>query len=220
MLGRAAANPKVASLSLSPLFGLALIAVPPFQEINPNSDSQRKSYYILTNEPTSLKTFEDFIQSLPDSGTGVRSDQNTYPSIDSQIYLTSLTEDEATVVELHPIVYVSGWRTDSGQESPWDDSFTDDSFADDGFADDGFAGSNSSHRRSAKEAREDRPSALINIFERVPSELAVQMLSQTSRPPRRDIPYLFDPSLGAGSTIFVIDSGFNLRQSVRTMHFT
>jgi hypothetical protein len=59
------------------------------------------SYCISTRSGTDIRQFEAFIKSLPDAGNG---EKIVYPSIDFQVYVTSLTATDLVVVKENLIV--------------------------------------------------------------------------------------------------------------------
>ena len=63
--------------------------------------SEPGSWMFNTRVGTSKKTFDKFIKSLPDKGSGR---QIIYPSMDYQWYVTRMTREEALVVHRAPIV--------------------------------------------------------------------------------------------------------------------
>lgn len=69
----------------------------------PTDPSERLEWLITTAPDTSLKDFQAFIKELPDRGSGR---QITFPTSDNQAYITKMTELEAEIANLDPIVDV------------------------------------------------------------------------------------------------------------------
>jgi hypothetical protein len=166
------------------------------------SSPQRFEYVFVTKEGTPIEQFESFIMTLPDQGNGVRN-KAIEPILRSQLYATQLTVEEAAAIEAMDFI------DDIGRNDPTDDVFAG-----------GVTGSNRTTVQRKK--RDDLPTPQDHFsFERTPSASHLRLLTQVPTQKNPDGTYVmpdkytFDPTLGGGSTIYVIDTGFNKAHDVR-----
>jgi hypothetical protein len=165
------------------------------------SAPQRIEYVLETKSGTSIDRFESFIRTLPDGGKGIRNRELEDPWI-GQLYVTQLTPQEAAEVEAMDIV---------------------DNIGENGIIDDTLAGMGAARTNITvqSEKRADLPTSRDHFsYERTPSADHLRLLTQVPSLKNPDGTYLlperytFDPTLGAGSTIYVIDTGFNSGHAV------
>ena len=142
-------------------------------------------YFFDTHNGTDLSTFQAFIKTLPDAGQG---DQSIVTGVPWQGYSTNLTAEQAQAVANQSFVsYVipnlEGDDSEQGSVIPLEHFLS-------------------------KRAPSD-----INLNERHLSDNHLRIISaqnQRNGQPASTLPnYLFDPSLGQGSTIYIIDTGAN-----------
>jgi hypothetical protein len=162
---------------------------------------QRLEYVFVTKEGTPIDQFEAFIKTLPDQGNGVRN-KDIEPILQSQLYATQLTEEEAAAIEAMDFIETIG------RNDPVEDEFYG-----------SIGGSN--HATMRRKKRDDLPTAQDHFsFERTPSAAHLRLITQVPTHKNPDgtyiVPdkYTFDPTLGAGSTIYVVDTGFNSAHDV------
>ena len=152
-------------------------------------------YCIETVRGTTHGEYENFINSLPDAGKGIRID---YPNIDNQVYGTYLTAEQAKELEKNPIV---GLITPNSVGEDNSDFYNEE---------------NSVIPRSLNaRAGPDPP---LNLAQQVASPQHLNLISQgpknaaarrSTTPPPVIPDYVLSPKAGEGVTIFVIDTGLN-----------
>lgn len=177
----------------------AIVTTPPTATTSSTSSSTSSSstsssglaiptpYLLTTKEGTDAATFKDFINNLPDKGEGKII---SYPRLPWQSYVTSLTEEKAKDVAKESFIqYIMPIVEDTME---------------------GFGAvlppRNMRQKRALGDLDRRNPSAdhlkLISAFEAFKNE------------DNSNLPvYLFDPILGAGQTIYVIDSGLRSTHS-------
>lgn len=155
-----------------------------------SSSTAIPSEWLLNTVPgTSLDDFEAFVQKLPDRGAGRRI---TYPKLNYQNYIGKMTLDQARVVNTYPIV--------------------DQISANDAIDDD---------LPSSGELRKRIPN--VQIARQTDAELYLKVLSYPRNRDWTDLlnnrndpanDYAFEISQGAGSFIYVLDTGFDFNHPV------
>ena len=143
-------------------------------------------YFFATKNGTDLATFQAFIKTLPDGGQG---DQAVMDGLPWQAYSTNLTAEQAQAVANQTFV-----------------SFVVENIEGDGSEQ---AGAIPNAQWLSK-----RVPSNVNLNERPLSDAQLRLLStqnQRNEQPASQLPnYLFAPSLGQGSTIYIMDTGANL----------
>ena len=146
-------------------------------------------YMFTTNTGTDPSVFQSYIKTLPDGGAG---GQIVFPNVPWQSYVTNLTSDQAKDVASQSFVRFVTLITEN---------------------DVGTFGA-----IPPPEKLQKRVAPNLNLQQRPNSEEHLKVVStanqQTLYPPGAALPdYLFDPLLGQGQTIYVLDSGFNTAHS-------
>jgi hypothetical protein len=146
------------------------------------------AWLISTKRNTARADFDAFIKTLPDQGQG---DVIAYPNIPWQSYVTkNLTSDQADMVKMNSIVDIIGLITEE----------------------DGEAGIAATRKPRVMKPRvmkrEDSPRAGSDYHLGILS--APRALMDTTMWPD----YEFDPQLGKGQTIYIIDTGYRSTHEV------
>lgn len=145
---------------------------------------------LSTKSGTDLSTFESYIKTLPDEGEGYRI---VFPDAPWQSYLTYLTLAEAKDVARQPFIYFVSLIQETGDdEETGDDAFT---------------------AIPSSQKIEKRVDGVQNLQTRLNSDQHLRVISvrnqQLVSANAVLPPYLYDPLLGKGQTIYVLDAGFN-----------
>lgn len=165
---------------------------------NSTSNDIRELYMFATKHHTSKETYYTLIKNLPDQGQGIVSQ---YDNLDFQSYGTNLTKLEAEQLKTNPIVAFLHRVPDPGVDDDTD-------FA----AMSGLTSPNA--RENAKRA--EIP-INMDFSIRTPSDMHLKLISQARGGNPGVAPnaeYFFNPPLGEGATVYIIDSGINRDHSV------
>jgi subtilisin family serine protease len=138
--------------------------------------------------------FSEFVKTLPDNGTGEYVDRFYY-----QNYSTDLNETEADSIAALSFVYF----VDKIEAPPFADGLEELDIS-----------QHSLNSMQEHHRRETLPHpSNINLNIRIPSADHLRLISQASGADL-NLPYAFDSSLGAGTTIYIIDTGINIDHAV------
>ena len=155
--------------------------------------SQPSPYLLSSKEGTEPAVFEAYLKTLPGGGEGT---SLSFPSTPWQDHITNLTEEQAEQAAKLPFMYFVSRVTapepddeiDLPSMSPAMNRRAPESFETRGNSDQHLRVISTGNQRSLEELRSD-------VFS---SELP---------------DYLYDPLLGKGQTIYIIDAGFNVHHS-------
>ena len=158
-----------------------------------SSSSAAPTLYVFgTKTGTNPSVFQSYIKTLPDGGQG---DIIQYPNVPWQSYLTNLTAQQALDVAKQSFVeYIS--------------TITEDNATDYGAV------------RNLGQNLQERVAPSLNLDERQDSDMHLRLISTKNQQDINNIMgaalpnYLFDPSLGQGQTIYIIDTGCRLSHTV------
>jgi subtilisin family serine protease len=146
----------------------------------------KQSRYLFTTKcGTEPSTFKEYIKTLPDKGEG---DQIAFGRVPFQSYVTTLTHDQAKdVANQSFIAYVVLAGETKDRE----------------FIGDSNASGSSSEQSSNK---------VQDLQARLTSDQHLRLISTSEQDMKSGMlpNYLFDPHLGCGQTIYILDSGFNV----------
>lgn len=158
--------------------------------VEPSGTDEPVRYMISTKSKTSFDTFNSFIQTLPDRGNGL---PMVYELLEEQSYVTYLTYEQAKVVAKRPFVdrIILVDRKERMVLNM-------------------FPGTNTS-----QQSNHDVPVGNGQFWKRLTSDQHLRILSNPRAPvqSRTDGPwadYTFDPVLGKGQTVYIVDNGFNM----------
>jgi subtilisin family serine protease len=157
--------------------------------IKPSNESglgtKQARYLFTTKYGTELSKFKEYIKTLPDKGEG---EQDVFPRVPFQSYVTTLTYAQAKDVQNQSfIAYVVLAGESKDRE---------------------FVGDSNTSRSSSEQSS----NGVQNLQARLTSDQHLRLIS-TKEQDMKDgrLPnYLFDPQLGNGQTIYILDSGFNV----------
>jgi hypothetical protein len=158
-----------------------------------------EEWYLEVIEGTTLKTFQEWIKTLPDRGSGAQLVYDNIPL--SHGYVTIMKKEEAAVVALDPLCFVIVSNRPVGPDV--------------------LGGTNNTTPGEPGVVPKDleRRAITYNVQRRINSPNHLKLISQQPFSLERPVPplldYLYDPSLGAGSTVIVIDTGLNKANPVR-----
>jgi hypothetical protein len=157
-----------------------------------SSSATATPYIFGTKTGTDPSVFKSYINTLPDGGQG---GIIQYPNVPWQSYVTSLTPEQAQDVANQSFVeYISTITEDDAPE----------------------------YRavRDPGEKLKKRLTPSLNLDERQDSYMHLRLLSTKNQQDINDVigaalpNYLFDPSLGQGQTIYIVDTGCRLSHTV------
>ncbi|KAK4543623.1 hypothetical protein LTR36_005268 [Oleoguttula mirabilis] len=145
-------------------------------------------YMFTTNTGTDLSTFRGYIKTLPDAGDGY---QIVFSNVPWQSYVTNLTFDQANEVASQTFVNFVTLITESDESEygaiPLPESIQ--------------------KRVAADEDLQERPNSYQHLR-------MISVANQQATVAGAELPnYLFDPLLGRGQTIYILDAGFNTAHS-------
>lgn len=149
------------------------------------------AWLLNTVRGTSMEDFEDFIKKLPDQGSGRRI---IFPALKYQNYVAKMTLEEAKAVSKYPIV------DQIGANDPMEDP------------DIGAVSEQPKSQRNRREIvyKPMSPDHLRMIS--LPKNQRVANVNEKDPDPA--VQYQFDESAGAGSYVYVLDSGFDFGHAV------
>ncbi|KAL9096788.1 MAG: hypothetical protein Q9165_001276 [Trypethelium subeluteriae] len=157
------------------------------------SDSTRIPYVISAKWNAPPGKFQDFVKTLPEPGS--HEDENGHTNHGEpfwNLYFTKLSRKEAAEVRQLDFIAsaLSGYET----------TFNYDFFS--------TSGSMENSLERSRNKRSNNPTPDQNLYTRHPLYSYQQLISQPTKDhPPGDNPYLFDPSLGDKSSIYILDSG-------------
>jgi len=157
---------------------------------SPSSTATPVSFFFSTKEGTDVSTFKKYIGTLPDGGEGI---QTVFPDLPWQSYTTNLTFDQADEVASQMFIDFIGPCTVSDT---------------DGF-DINFVPEQGNQKRTPSNKNLDERLHNDDPHLRILSDKVTRLTGQLNNILNRDRdPYLYDPLLGRGQTIYIIDSGY------------
>jgi hypothetical protein len=162
---------------------------------------QRAEYCFLTKRGTSRAQFDDLIKSLPDQGNGLQ-DTSYESTLQLQMYITQLTVEEAAQIRRLDFIEFVG-RNDLPEPFPYE-----------------------ARAARPRKKRDDIPTAGDPHFlERTNSADHLRLVTQVPKQNSDGVyimpdRYTFDATLASGSTVYVVDTGFNSAHAVSFTYVT
>jgi hypothetical protein len=156
-------------------------------------------YFIRSKTGTTNSQFQNWVKTLPDQGNGVL---DTIPNGPNQSYLTWLNETEAREIAAlpfilqcapvpTPVIAIPGFHHSSSEASSENDFLS-----------------------KVPQRRADIPHPQSNtLYYRSPSAPHLKLISRQRGAGSQQL-YTFDPQLGAGISIYIVDTGFNIAHQV------